>query len=554
MSEHDDLTGWDDDDLVRALRAPGTAAELADEERYVAAFREVHGPAAPVRSLPRRAVGRLGAGGTAVVVTVALTSGVAAAYTGHLPDPVQQIAHSVIGAPPPDGGSGSHPGAAATRPGQVLSPLPSGSAATSTQSPGASPVIPSSTPSGSVATPGAGSVPASSPHGVPTSTPSSQPTPSSSSSTPTATLGTPGGMTAAGGTHRAGVGETVTLSSTLTATDGTPLAGYPVVLQVHGPLHWRPVTQVTTDASGLATATTPPMTRSARFRWHTDHRVHSDRWVVLMVPGLSASADVGGTSTTVSASAQGGRPGDRVQLVRWIDHRPVTVRRAGLDATGAATFVVPTPSRKARFAVRLLPTAAHTAAHAGVSVVPPTVASVGIAASSHQVLVGGSLTVSGVVRAADGSPLVGRRVALQVRGPRRWYGVGSATTDGSGAVALATPAARRTVRYRLRVPSGVHSASWRVAMVPTLSAGTRPDGAGADIVATAQGGFTGDGVALLRRVSGRLVVVQHAPLAADGSVVFTVPRRVRSTTYVVRLLGTGRHTAASTKVTVAGTG
>ena len=96
----DDLAPWADDDLVRALRAPGTATELAEQEQYVGAFREAG--RSTVRSLPRRAAGRLGAGGTAVVVTVALTSGVAAAYTGNLPDPVQQVAHSVIGAPAPD--------------------------------------------------------------------------------------------------------------------------------------------------------------------------------------------------------------------------------------------------------------------------------------------------------------------------------------------------------------------------------------------------------------------------------------------------------------------
>ena len=108
MSEQDDLARWADDDLVRALRAPGTAAELADEEQYVAAFREARGSTSKVRSLPRRTIGRLGAGGTAVVVTVALTSGMAAAYTGHLPDPVQQIAHSVIGAPAPAPRVGPH--------------------------------------------------------------------------------------------------------------------------------------------------------------------------------------------------------------------------------------------------------------------------------------------------------------------------------------------------------------------------------------------------------------------------------------------------------------
>ena len=39
MSEQDDLAPWADDDLVRALRAPGTDVELADEQQYVSAFR-----------------------------------------------------------------------------------------------------------------------------------------------------------------------------------------------------------------------------------------------------------------------------------------------------------------------------------------------------------------------------------------------------------------------------------------------------------------------------------------------------------------------------------
>ena len=158
------------------------------------------------------------------------------------------------------------------------------------------------------------------------------------------------------------------------------------------------------------------------------------------------------------------------------------------------------------------------------------------------------------MRAADGSALQGRTVRLQVRGPKRWLGVGSATTDANGSVALATPAARRTVRYRLRVGSGVHSTPVRLVMVPDLSATTRPDGAGAVVVATALGGHAGDRVVLLRRLAGGLVKVRQAPLADDGTVSFPVARRARNTTYVVRLLATRRHAAATAKATVAGTG
>ena len=196
MSEHDDdLARWADDDLVRALRAPGTAVELAEEEQYVAAFRGARGATPKVRSLPRRAAGRLGAGGTAVVVTVALTSGVAAAYTGHLPDPVQQIAHSVIGAPAPDS-TASRTDTGPAKRGQVLAPLPSGSTATSEPSAGTTaPTTPAAT-SAPTSAPGSGSTrlpdPSSSPGAAgPTSGPTDDP--SATSTPPTATAGTPAG-------------------------------------------------------------------------------------------------------------------------------------------------------------------------------------------------------------------------------------------------------------------------------------------------------------------------------------------------------------------------
>ncbi len=355
-------------------------------------------------------------------------------------------------------------------------------------------------------------------------------------------------------THRVGVGQTITLSSILTAADGTVLPAHDVVLQVRGPRQWRRVAETTTDAAGTATAVTPPLTRSALFRWHTDHRIHSNHWLVRVVPTVSATADVGGATTVVTGTTQGGRPGDPVQLLRRADHHVSLVRRGVLDANGTVSFPIDTPPRRGVFAVRLMSTRAHTAARARVLVVPPAAASVGLAVPSRRVPVGGSSTVSGVVRAADGSALAGRRVRLQVRGPRRWLGVGSATTDADGSVALATPAARRTVRYRLRVGNGVHSAPVRLAMVPDLSATTRADGADADVVGTALGGHAGDRVVLLRRLGGRLVKLRHAPLADDGTVSFRVARRARSTTYVVRLLATRRHAAATAKVTVAGTG
>ncbi len=514
MNEQDDLARWADDDLVRALRAPGTAAELADEQQYVAAFRAARGSTSKVRSLPRRTIGRLGAGGTAVVVTVALSSGMAAAYTGHLPDPVQQIAHTVIGAPAPAPGAG-RADAAPIRPGHGSPAAPGPSPSSSPSEAATAPAVSTPTSTRPTETGSAAAQPdadATSAAAGPTSPPFAEP---SSDSPPTATAGTPGGMTAAGVTHRAGVGESVSLSGTLTTVDGTPLPDHPVVLQVHDPRGWHAVARTTTDEAGAATTVTPPLTQTSRFRWHTDHHVHSVRWLVQMVPTVSATATLNGATTVVSATTLGGRPGDRVQLVRRVRHRVVGSRLGTVDPSGSVSFGVSTPGHRSAFVVRLAPTPLHTGARARVVVVPPAVASVTLSASSHRVYVGGSLTALGTVRAADGSGVAGRVVHLQVRGPRRWFGAGSATTDAGGTVAIATPSARSTVRYRLRVGRGRHSAPWRVAMVPTLSATNRPDGVDADVVATAVGGHAGDRVVLLRRRRGRLVP-RAARLALRG--------------------------------------
>jgi hypothetical protein len=553
MSETDDLSSWADDDLVRALRAPGTAHELADEEQVLAAFRAAR-PSIGVRSLPRRAARRLGAGGSAVVVTVALTSGVAAAYTGNLPDPVQRVVHSVlgpIGAPAPHANGPAHADPADPRPPHAPAP---------TTSPGATP---SSSVSGTP-TPGAptGSPTASAtggahgprnPGGGLTPSPPSTSGPTSSAPPPPATPDA-SGLTLAGTDHRAGVGETVTLNGVVTDADGGPLSGHRVVLTVRGPRHWRAIAESVSDDSGAVVFTTPALTRSARFRLHTDHRVHSAPWSVRMVPLLATSVTVEGASTTVGGICQGCHGGDRVDLFRLVDHTPLLVRSGRLDASGTIQMQVATPVRSQRYAVRLPATPRHTAAHARFAITPPTAASVSISAVDHRVAVGQSLTLSGVVRASDGSPLPARRVSLQVRGPLRWRSLAQATTDPSGSVSFSTPAARRTTAYRLRAAGGVHSVAWRVAMVPTLDASASPDATTVTLTATVQGGRTGDRVMLLRRAGARLVRLRHASLGADGTVGFVVPHRRLDTTYAVRLVGTRTHAPAATQVGVPGTG
>ena len=269
MTELDPST----EDLARALRAPGTATELQDEERYLAMFREANGaPPPPVRSLPRR-VGRLGAGGTAVVVTVALTSGVAAAYTGHLPDPVQELAHSVIGAPAPDSGPTHHHGRTAAAAGDH--PLPPAVVGTGT-------VVVAGTLHRWDACRVADADPRlglrQSPHvadrGDRWPGRLADPEPSSSGSA----SALPSALTLSATTHRVAVGEGVTFTGQLTDVDGAALPDHPAVLQVRGPQRWR---------RSPRPPPTPPALRRSRRR---------------PCPGRRRS---GGTPTTASTAPRG---------------------------------------------------------------------------------------------------------------------------------------------------------------------------------------------------------------------------------------------------------
>jgi hypothetical protein len=538
--QYDDLAGWADDDLVRALRAPGTATELADQEQYVAAFREAGG--SNVRSLTRRAAGRFGAGGTAVVVTVALTSGVAAAFTGNLPDPVQQVAHSVIGAPAPDSTGHRHDDASGSHHRGGTPPADPGT--TSSTNPASAP--PSGEPTST--TPSAGDHPTGTGPDDDT-TPSDQPS-SGETSPATSSGGSASAMTMSAPTHRVGWGETLALTGLVTDASGAPLSGQPVVLQVRGPRHWRIAVETTTDTSGLASATTPAVTRTARFRWKADRGISSSRWLVRMVPTLSLSADVGGSRTTLSLGSAGTRAGDRFQVFRHLAGRTALVRRGQVDATGSATLSVITPRRHAAYAVRLLPTKLHAANRARVRVVPPAPAGLSIAGSATRVTSGGSVTVNGTVVSAAGDALPGHRVVLQRRGPVRWRPVGHAMTDGAGQVSIATPGIAATSRFRLRTDHHVASRILRVVEVPTVTVSAQRGATTVTVFASTTGARAGDRVVLLRRAHGSSVRMRHARLAADGSVTFTVRARAIRTAYVVKLPATKKHGPASDAVTV----
>lgn len=370
MSEHDeqqeraDLDEWADDALVQALRAPGSADELAREAEYVAAYRDaVRAPTAPTLH-PRNVVRRLGAGGTAVVVAVALSGGAAAAaYTGHLPDPVQQIAHSVIGAPAPDRPHGPDPQAKATSPTHGTPPS-SPTPDTTTSSPAApsvAPPGPSADPSASAPDPGHDPNPSTAPSHHPSAEPSS-PSPSAVSAA-SATI------TANG--HLVGYDSTVTLSGRLTMSSGRPAPGVRVALQVkRAGGGWSVVATSTTDDTGAMSATSLPVTGLARYRWRAVG-ARSGSWPVRVEATVSAAADVGDDQTTISGTAIGAKAGDTVVLVTRARQRAVVVGRGQVASDGTVSFTFRTPPKKRAFSVWLLPTPDHSRAKARVVVASP---------------------------------------------------------------------------------------------------------------------------------------------------------------------------------------
>jgi hypothetical protein len=352
--------------------------------------------------------------------------------------------------------------------------------------------------------------------------------------------------------HRVGVGQTLSLTSLVTDAAGTALPGRAVVLQERGATRWRRVAMTTTGSTGVATAVTPAIARSARFRWRVAPGVTSAPWLVRMVPTLVVAAQVGGSSTTIEPSSSGSAPGDRIVVLRRRDGRTALVRRARLDAAGQAQIVVNTPRSRATYVVRLLSTARHTAAQAHVVVRPPAPAAVTISTASARVTVGGTTTISGTVTSASGSPLPGRTVVLLKRGALRWYPVARTTTDPRGRAALTTPPIAATSRFRLRTGNGVHSLVRRVVELPVLNASAQRQAGTISISVTSSGARPGDRVVLWRRRDGTWVKLSGTQLDGNGAATFTVPARRLKTAYVVRLAATARHGAASAPVVVPG--
>lgn len=538
MSGHDDdLSPWDDDTLVRALRGPGTADELAGEAEFMSAFRAAQPPApTSIQSgRLRRAGRRLGGGGTAVVLAVTLGAGAAAAYTQNLPDPVQRAVHGVlgpVGVPAPKTSKRVDPPQADPSP-DATDP-PSTPADPPTGSPTESPTSSTDSPDGETGKSPTGSPsdsPTGSPSQSPTASPSQPPTQSPTeapSPTPTeASPAPPANLTLGATSHRAGPDERVPLTGTVTAADNTPVVGQEVSLLQKQGASWRPVATAVSDGSGAVSLPAPALLRTSVFRLGVGDSLASESWRIVLVPTISMTSAPGASGTGIQVSVRGGQPGDRVALLSRRPGKDVLVGRSRLSPDLTTTFQVAAPRKRLTFVASLPRSRAHAAARTSVRVQPVKPTTMTAAVPDPILGPDESVTVSGTVSGVGGTVLPGRRVALMMRsGGGGWRQVGSAVSDATGSVSIPLGPIASNASVRLRV-GRVRSTPIPLWLQPewssAVSSAVSPGATTAVVSGTALGGTTGDTVLLRRLVAGRLTTVARATLDPGGSVRFEVP-------------------------------
>ena len=400
----------------------------------------------------RRGVRRLGAGGTTVVAVVALSSGVAAAaYTRHLPDPVQRVVHDVLGAPAPGPRRRPTP--------QADPPPPSPTDVAGSTDAGSPPPHPRRRPTHGAPTQtraGPTSGPTSGTHAPrrprhrrrsapPTADPDGRarprhPPPPSPRRHPPHRYRRP--SPCPGTSHRATPGSSMTLSGHASPRPTARRSpAHDVVLQRRGPHRWLRVAVATADDSGAVSFTTPPADATARYRLVGAPGVRSDVWRVVLVPRVTADSSGRRSGRRRDATVQGARPGDRVVAAPAgpppaAGGRPDDGRAATARPPGAST-----PARTTTYVVRLpatRPTPARRPAHRDPAAARASI----IGADTHETGPGGSRDDP------RRRPRRGRRAAARPRGrapgrgPQRWRPVATATSDAFGAVAISDPGGR----------------------------------------------------------------------------------------------------------------
>lgn len=155
--------------------------------------------------------------------------------------------------------------------------------------------------------------------------------------------------------------------------------------------------------------------------------------------------------------------------------------------------------------------------------------------------------------ARDNKGLPNRVVyAAELRaGSSSWRRVASARTASDGTVSVTIPPLTGNVRLRLVSGQGVVSRQLPVAVVPKLATSQARSGGRRIITITADGGYGGDTLVLLRRDGATWTRLRSTSLTKDGTAQFVVPGPgATSVRYLVRLPATARHAASVVGFTV----
>lgn len=392
----DGLEEFEDSPLVRALRAPGTPEELAGEARFVAAFRDARRPLPPAVRGGRtgRVVGRIGVGGAALLATVTLTGGMAAAaYTQRLPHSVQALAHDAfgdVGVPParprthptptPRATSSDGPAASsdesprpADRPSSdaARSPRPGADASSGAEgTPAATSPATGTTATGSASAGPSGAASTGGPAG-----PTSPGTPTTAPGVPAVSASRVGATTSV---RRVVTGGRASVTG-LVRDHGLPVEGAQVwLLQRHGTAAWAATTSAVTGQDGSATFATGSLVETTAFRVRvevdTDDDGEPDRVLlsrprrIAVQPLLTLSA----TGAVVGVHTVGASPGDAVTVSRRAaDGSLVRLGIRSLDDDGNASYDLSSTTGRVRLLVRVLRTPTHTAVKRWITVRVP---------------------------------------------------------------------------------------------------------------------------------------------------------------------------------------
>jgi len=175
---------------------------------------------------------------------------------------------------------------------------------------------------------------------------------------------------------------------------------------------------------------------------------------------------------------------------------------------------------------------------------PPVPAALTISASAVKIIAGDSVSLTGLLTDADGTPVPGQTVTLLQHnaGVPGWQPAGTATTDDSGTATVLVTGLGTDAGFRFRGPNGTHSGHIRVVVVPAVSLtagpGSRP---GKELLTASAPYATGSDAILQIRAGGTWRTLRSRTIGTTGEVMFGVKLQRHQRIYRVIVPHTAQH-------------